>query len=65
MPPNNTPDTSTEHLRTDPATLVAIARAAHLTGDRHLERAARRLLREQHGIEVTFRRPGKEAPHVS
>jgi hypothetical protein len=37
--------------------LLAIARAAHLIGDRGLERAARRLLRERYGIEVCFRRP--------
>ena len=41
----------------DPLSLVAIARAARLTGDRHLERAARRLLREQYGMKVSFSRP--------
>jgi hypothetical protein len=50
---------------TDPATLVAIARAARLTGDRDLERAARRLLRDDHGIELTFcRGAGKETRHA-
>ncbi len=43
---------------TDAPSLVAIARAAHQTGDRELERAARRLLRERFGIKITFRRPG-------
>jgi hypothetical protein len=37
----------------DPPALLAIARAAQLTGNREL--ATRRLLREQHGIEVSFR----------
>jgi hypothetical protein len=41
---------------TDPPSLVAVARAARLAGDRDLERAARRLLREHWGIELTFRR---------
>lgn len=51
---------------TDPPSLLAIARAARLIGDRDLERAARRLLRDCWGIEVTFRRPPsqKEASHV-
>jgi hypothetical protein len=40
----------------DPPALLAIARAAHQIGDRELERAARKLLRERHGIEVSFRR---------
>jgi hypothetical protein len=44
----------------DPAALVAIARAAHLTGDRALERAARRLLRESHGIDLSCRRRAGE-----
>jgi hypothetical protein len=48
---------------TDPAALVAIARAAHLTGDRDLECTARRLLRENHSIELSFRQPaGKGVP---
>lgn len=41
----------------EPSTLLAIARAAHLVGDRELERVARRLLRERYDIKVTFRRP--------
>jgi hypothetical protein len=40
----------------DPPALLAIARAAHQTGDRRLERAARKLLRDRYGIEVSFRR---------
>jgi hypothetical protein len=39
-----------------PPALVAIANAAHLAGDRSLERAARRELLERYGIEVKFRR---------
>ena len=42
---------------TDPPTLLAIARAARKSGDRALERAARQLLREEHGIEINFLRP--------
>jgi hypothetical protein len=45
------------HRIGSPADLVAVAKAAHVTGDRDLERAARRLLLEQHGIELIFRRP--------
>ncbi len=41
----------------NPAALVAVAKAAHTMGDRRLERAAKRLLREQHGIIISFRRP--------
>jgi hypothetical protein len=37
-----------------PATLVAIVRAAHLTGDRDLERAARQRLREEFGMRVVI-----------
>jgi hypothetical protein len=37
-----------------PASLVAIARAARLCGDRELERAAKRELRERFGIELSF-----------
>jgi hypothetical protein len=40
----------------DPPALLAIARAAHQIGDRDLERAARKLLRDRHGIKVSFRR---------
>jgi hypothetical protein len=53
MPP---PPQSPSHL-SDPPALLAIARAAHLIGDRDLERAARRILRERYGVEVSFRRP--------
>ena len=37
-----------------PAALVSIARAAHRTGDRDLERAARRLLLSDYGIRISF-----------
>jgi hypothetical protein len=40
----------------DPSALLAIARAARLIGDRELERAARRLLRDRYGIDISFRR---------
>ena len=40
----------------NPAALVAVAKAAHTSGDRELERAAKALLREEHGIEIAFRR---------
>jgi hypothetical protein len=50
------PTDLTEH----PA-LVAVARAARLIGDRDLERAARRLLRDRWGIELSFRRTAREA----
>jgi hypothetical protein len=39
---------------THPPTLLAIIRAARLTGDAELELEARRLLREEHGIEIVF-----------
>lgn len=38
-----------------PASLVAILRAAHLTGDRELEAAARSQLKDQFGMDVVFR----------
>jgi hypothetical protein len=44
-------------IQSDPSTLVVIAKAAHQTGDRELERAARRELRERHGIRLSFERP--------
>jgi hypothetical protein len=47
---------------TSAGALVAIARAARLTGDRDLERAARQLLRDEHGIEISFRRRPTGAP---
>lgn len=39
-----------------PRELVAILHAAHVSGDRDLERAAKRELRERFGIELTYRR---------
>jgi hypothetical protein len=42
-----------------PVTLMAIARAAHLAGDRELERYARREL-EKLGMSITFRRRSPE-----
>ena len=39
-----------------PAELVAIARAAHIVGDRDLERSAKHELLEQFGIEIKFQR---------
>jgi hypothetical protein len=42
--------------RTDPPSLVAIAVAAHRTGDRTLERAAKRELEQTHGIALRFTR---------
>ena len=39
-----------------PAYLVAIARAARLTGDRLVETEARRRLRYEWGIDITFNR---------
>jgi hypothetical protein len=38
------------------AALVVIARAARISGDKTLERAARRELTERYGIDLTFRR---------
>jgi hypothetical protein len=38
------------------AALVAIARAAHISGDRSLARAARRELLDRYGIDLSFRR---------
>jgi len=47
----------------DALTHFAVARAAHIAGDRDLEREARRLLEDEHGIRVTFTRrfPGEAA----
>lgn len=42
-------------LLTDPPSLLAIIRAARMIGDRELERSARHLLSDHHGIEVRFR----------
>jgi hypothetical protein len=38
------------------AALVAIVRAAHLAGDRSLERTARRELRDRYGVDLSIRR---------
>ena len=40
----------------DAAALLTIIRAARIASDRTLEHAARRQLREQHGIKVQFAR---------
>ena len=40
-------------------TLLAIIRAARALGDRDLERTAKAILRDEHGIEVTFRRSAR------
>jgi hypothetical protein len=49
----------TNELRGAPA-LLAIIRAARAIGDRDLEQAAKRQLRDEYGIEITFRRPQQE-----
>jgi hypothetical protein len=57
--------TNAKPKQSDPATLVAIANAAHQAGDRGLERAARRELLARHGIVIRFARAkkhGKENP---
>lgn len=46
---------------TSPATLTAIAYAARVSGDRDLLREARRRLKDQYGIVLTFSRPKPEA----
>lgn len=50
-----------------PATLVAIVYAAHRSGDRDLERAAKRRLDDEYGIRLRLRRhqPRREASHAS
>jgi hypothetical protein len=45
-----------DRIGDSPAALVAIARAAHVTGDRDLERAARNALIDQWGIRIVFTR---------
>lgn len=48
-----------------PATLVAIALAAHKTGDRQLERYARSELSDKYGVRITLSRAtteGKQQP---
>jgi len=42
--------------RDNPEALVVIARAAHLAGDRQLERAAKAELKERFGIVLRFTR---------
>ena len=44
-----------------PAELVAIATAAHKTGDTDLKAAALRKLREQFGIKLSFGMPHAES----
>jgi hypothetical protein len=46
-------------MSTTPATLTAIAYAAHQTRDRDLERAAIRRLRAEFGIVIRFAAPPK------
>ncbi len=41
-------------VNNSPAELVAIARAAHVVGDRQLEKAARRDLLARFGIRIRF-----------
>jgi hypothetical protein len=43
----------------DPGDLLVIARAAHLTRNRDLERVARQELQERYGIGISFARPLK------
>jgi hypothetical protein len=45
-----------DNLTSSPAALVAIARAAYLTGDRELERTAKRQLQDEFGIHLRFDR---------
>ena len=47
-------------ISNDPAELVAIAIAAHETGDTDLQTATLRNLREQFGIKLTFGMPRTE-----
>ena len=48
-----------------PAALVAIVRAARLSGDRDLEREARRELAERFGIRLSFEQDRPEAGAVA
>lgn len=50
----------TKPLSKSPAELVAIATAAHKTGDTELKTAALRKLREQFGIKLTYGMPQKD-----
>jgi hypothetical protein len=58
---------SAPSVLTDPPALLAIARAARLTGNRDLERAARQLLKDHWGISLVFCRSprGKEARYAA
>jgi len=53
---------NTTTLNSSPASLVAIARAARLAGDRDLERAARQQLAALFGIRVVFTRRERQTP---
>lgn len=44
--------------------LVAIIRAARLSGDRELERTAKRELSERFGVKLTFETRQKESSHA-
>ena len=46
-------------MSNNPAHLVAILVAARRSGDRDLERMARRLLRERHGVTIRFAAEGQ------
>lgn len=50
---------------TDPYTLIAILIAAHRSGNRKLERSARKLLAEEHGVVIRFPRTTKSPPRNS
>ena len=50
-------------VQSDAVSLVAIAKAAHQSGDRTLERAARRELVERHGIILRFARTPRGGQH--
>jgi hypothetical protein len=54
---------TSDHVRGAPA-LLAIIRAARAIGDRDLEQAAKRQLRDEYGIEVSFRRQEREAANA-
>jgi hypothetical protein len=56
--------TSTLPRKTDAPALLAIAIAAHRTGDRELERAAKRELKESHGVGLRFLQPRRGAGHA-
>ena len=52
--------TTTDELHQDPATLFAIAVAAHQAKNRDLERSAKRQLRAKFGVRITFERQRDE-----